>query len=267
MAGDREDRFGGIARLFGAAALERLESTRITVIGLGGVGSWTVEALARSGVGTLTLIDLDDVCITNTNRQLHAVTNAIGRPKADVLAERVHSINPGCRVTVHRAFLTATNVEAMLADAPSVVVDCIDSGQLKAVLIARCRQRDVAIVTVGGAGGLRDATAVRALDLGLVTGDGLLRKVRRELRTQHGFAPARGRRADRLGVIAIASAETPTYPWTDGTCRAIPEPGASLVLDCASGFGTAAFVTGAFGLAAAGQAIELALEAGPKSAS
>jgi tRNA A37 threonylcarbamoyladenosine dehydratase len=265
VANGRAERFGGVARLYGAAALERLQASRVTVIGLGGVGSWTVEALARSGVGALTLVDLDDVCITNTNRQLHAVAGAIGRPKAEVLAERVASIDPGCSVAVRCTFLTRQNVDDLLADGPRVVVDCIDSGQLKALLIARCRDRGIGVVTVGGAGGRRDPTAVRATDLGLVSGDGLLRKVRRELRTHHGFPGARSRKASPLGVTAITSTEQPTFPWSDGSCHAAPEPGSPLALDCASGFGTAAFATGAFGLAAAAQALELALAPNSRS--
>jgi tRNA A37 threonylcarbamoyladenosine dehydratase len=254
---DHRDRFGGVERLYGAAALDRLAGARVTVIGLGGVGSWTVEALVRSGVGAVTLVDLDDVCVTNTNRQLHALAHTIGRPKAEALAERAVAINPDCAVDPVIAFLTAANAEELLARPTDLVVDCIDTGRLKALVAARGAARGVPVITVGGAGGRRDPTAVRVGDLGLVTGDVLLRKVRRELRSNHGFPHARGGRPTAIGVTCVYSTEQPVYPWSDGTCRAEPEPGSALALDCASGLGTAAFGTGAFGLAAAAEAVRV----------
>jgi len=254
-------RFGGVGRLFGRAGLERLRAAHVCVVGAGGVGSWAVEGLARSGVGALTLIDLDDVCVTNVNRQLPALDGEIGRPKVDVLARRARLINPEIRVEAVAEFFTAATAERLLGAGASVtprfdcVIDAIDSMSNKALLIAECARRGLRCVTVGGAGGKRDASAIRTGDLGESMSDDLLRLVRKKLRRDHGFARGEGH---RYGVRCVYSAEKPVYPWADGTCAAEPEPseaGANLKLDCESGFGTAVFVTGAFGLAAAGEAV------------
>lgn len=250
MTDDYLERFGGLGRLLGAAALPRLQAAHVAVVGVGGVGSWTVEGLARSGLGALTLIDLDDVCVTNINRQLPALDGQIGRPKVEALAERVRLINPACQVTAVTEFFTATSAERLLASAFDYVVDAIDGMSAKALLIAECKRRECRVLTVGGAGGKRDATQIRVGDLGEAWGDDLLRLVRRKLRRDHGF-PA-GEKV-HFGVRCVWSGEHPVYPWADGTCSAEPEPGSNLKLDCASGFGTAVFVTGAFGLAAAGE--------------
>lgn len=253
---DRAQRFGGVARLHGAAALERLRHAHACVVGVGGVGSWTVEALARSGVGALTLVDLDDVCVTNVNRQLPALDGQIGRPKIDVLAERIRAINPACRLTLRAEFFTAGNADRLLAPAHDVVVDAIDGVTNKANLIAACARHGRRCVTIGGAGGKRDATQIRTGDLGEAWGDELLRLVRKKLRRDHGFAGGEGR---RYGIRCVFSGEHPVYPWADGTCGTEPEPGGNLKLDCASGFGTAVYVTGAFGLVAAQEAVGLIL--------
>lgn len=253
MSDGYTERFGGVGRLLGGAALPRLRAAHVCVIGVGGVGSWTVEGLARSGVGALTLIDLDDVCVTNVNRQLPAIDGQIGRPKVAVLADRVRLINPECRVTTLTEFFTAATAEAMLGAARfDCVVDAIDNTTNKALLIAECVRRGLPCVTVGGAGGKRDATQIRAGDLGETGGDDLLRNVRTTLRHEHGFAKGAG---NRYGVRCVYSMEKPVYPWADGTCQASPEPGGNLKLDCASGFGTAVWVTGAFGLAVAQEAV------------
>jgi tRNA A37 threonylcarbamoyladenosine dehydratase len=252
-ATDFADRFGGIARLYGQAGLERLRTAHVCVIGVGGVGSWIVEALARSGLGALTMIDLDDVCITNVNRQLPALDGQIGRPKIDVLAERVRLIQPECQVEAVADFFTAATAEDMLAPRYDFVVDAIDKVTNKCLIIAGCRERQTPVLTVGGAGGKRDGTAVRVADLAYSEQDELLRQVRRKLRRDMGFP--RGMHQD-FGVTCVYSAEKPVFPWANGTCSTEPEPGGdSLTLDCASGFGTATFVTGAFGFAAAGEVV------------
>jgi tRNA A37 threonylcarbamoyladenosine dehydratase len=243
------ERFGGIERLYGRGALKLLAAAHVAVVGVGGVGSWTVEALARSGVGRLTLIDLDDVCITNVNRQLPAFEGQFGRPKIDVLAERVRAIHPGCDVRCEAQFFTRATAAALLDPGYDAVVDAIDKLTNKCVLLAECKARRLQVITVGGAGGKRDGTAVRVRDLAWTEQDELLRLVRRKLRRDFGFP-----RAERepFGIAAVFSPEKPVFPWADGSCTHEPEPGSSLALDCASGFGTASFVTGAFGLAAAG---------------
>lgn len=253
MSDSHAERFGGVGRLFGTASLPRLKSAHVAVVGLGGVGSWTVEGLARSGVGRLTLIDLDDVCITNTNRQLPAVAENVGRPKAEALADRVRAINPECEVDVIMEFLTASNADRLLEPAFDIVVDAIDGTTNKADLIGACARLQKRCVTVGGAGGRRDATQIRRGDLGEAWGDELLKMVRKKLRREHGFARGEG---NRYGIRCIWSPENPTFPWADGTCSAEPEPGSNLKLDCATGFGTAVWVTGAMGLAAAQEAVD-----------
>ena len=199
-------RFGGLARLYGAAGLARLRAAQVLVVGLGGVGSWTVEALARSGVGVLTLVDLDDICVSNVNRQLPALDGTIGRAKAEVLAERVRGINPECRVEARVEFFTEDSAERLLqrgagggergrADrlTPDFVVDAIDSVANKCRLIALCRAQGIPLVSCGGAGGRRDATQVRVVDLARTTHDRLLSEVRKRLRQAHGF-PREGKK-------------------------------------------------------------------------
>ena len=249
---DFEQRFSGLARLYGNAGLARLRAAHVAVIGLGGVGSWAVEALARSGIGALTLIDMDDVCITNVNRQLHAIDGQIGRPKTDALAERVRRINPECRVEIIAQFFTAATSAELLAPRYDFVIDAIDKLSHKCAVITGCREREMNVLTVGGAGGKRDGTAVRVADLADSTQDELLRQVRRKLRRECGFPHGNG---VQFGMPCVYSPERPVFPWSDGTCAAEEEPGSNLKLDCATGFGTATFVTGAFGFAAAGEVV------------
>lgn len=249
---DYLQRFGGLGRLYGTAALPRLRAAHVCVVGVGGVGSWVVEGLARSGIGAITMIDLDDVCLTNVNRQLPATDPNIGRPKVTALADRVKSISPECMVTTVSEYFTGKTAAVLLATRFTWLVDCIDSMSNKALLIAECTRRGQPVVTVGGAGGKRDATRIRIDDLGGAHGDDLLKLVRRKLRRDHGFAKGEG---NHYGIPCVSSQENPVYPWADGTCAAEPEEGSNLRLDCASGFGTAVFITGAFGFAAAGEVV------------
>lgn len=252
MNEDYLQRFGGLGRLYGTAALPRLHAAHVCIVGVGGVGSWVVEALARSGIGAMTLIDLDDVCITNVNRQLPALDGNIGRPKVGALADRVRAINPGCRVTTLSEFFTAKSAEQLLAARFDWVVDAIDGMSNKALLIAECVKRSQPVLTVGGAGGRRDATRIRCGDLGESQGDELLRQVRKKLRRDHGFAQGEG---NIYNVPCVFSNEKPLYPWANGSCSTEQEPGSNLKLDCESGFGTGVFVTGAFGFVAAGEIV------------
>lgn len=251
------DRFSGLARLYGTDALDKLRRARIAVIGTGGVGSWTAEALARSGVGHLTLIDPDEVCITNTNRQLPALEGEYGRLKITILAERLRRIWPGIEVTEVPQFFTASNARELLGGKFDVVVDGIDNARLKAELVVACRDLVLPLVISGGAGGKRNPACVRSDDLNHATNDRLLRLVRKELRKNHGYPPEHVR--DPFGVRAVYSIENARYPWADGSVCDTPEPGSHLQLNCESGFGTATPVTGTFGFAAAAEAIELLL--------
>lgn len=255
---NEDPRFGGIQRLFGAAGFQRLRSAHVCVIGVGGVGSWTVEALARSGIGALTLVDFDEVCISNVNRQLHAVEGEFGKPKIEALARRIRAINPACVVRPQLAFFTPKTADEISAPRYDCVVDAIDDPRNKALLIARCRAAGVPIVTVGGAGGRRDPTAIEVADLARTSHDRLLQEVRKLLRKEHGFP----RDDQPFGVEAVFSREAPVFPQSNRSVCAAREPGMDLRLDCRSGFGTASFVTGAFGFAAAARVVQALAGAG-----
>jgi tRNA threonylcarbamoyladenosine dehydratase len=242
-------RFGGVVRLYGRASKDRFRSARVLIIGIGGVGTWVAEALARSGIGHLGLMDMDDVCVTNTNRQLHAVADAIGRSKTSAMADRLRAIHPEIVLTEWTEFFSSSNQDQVRRDDWDMVVDAIDAVPAKCQLLAHCRSRGLPVVTCGGAGGKRDGTQVRVADLARTIQDPLLRQVRKRLRKEHGFPAGE---TESFGIPAVYSAEPPVFPWADGTVCPSPEEGSSLRLDCSSGFGTAAHVTGAFGLAAAG---------------
>jgi len=254
---NHEARFGGILRLYGKDGQGRLRRAHVCVIGIGGVGSWAVEALARTGIGQLTLVDLDDVCISNVNRQLHAVTGEFGKPKVEVMAARVQLINPDCAVKTEQMLFTAATAETLLATDYDCVLDAIDQTAMKALLIARGRERKLPIVTTGGAGGRRDPTAIRVDDLARSTHDGLLAATRKLLRDAHGF-PRDPRQ--EFGVSCVFSPEAQVFPARDGTVCEKPEAGSNLRLDCRSGYGTATFVTGAFGFAAVAQVVNQIVE-------
>jgi tRNA threonylcarbamoyladenosine dehydratase len=248
------ERFGGIARLYGAGALERLAAAHVAVIGVGGVGSWAVEALVRSGIGRITLIDLDDLCVTNTNRQLPAMTGTIGRAKVEVMAERARAIAPLVQVETCLEFFTEESAEALFNPSWTWVVDAIDDVDAKCLLLAKCRAAGVPVVASGGAGGRIDPTQVRLVDLSESGADPLLRRVRKILRREHGFRAFDG---TPWGIPTVCSPERPVFPWSDGTVCEQPEldVASPLRLDCNSGFGTASFVTATFGFVAASQVI------------
>jgi len=244
-------RFGGIARLYGVDGLARLRKARVIVVGVGGVGSWTVEALARSGVGHLTLVDLDDICVTNINRQLPALDGTVGRSKIDVLAERIHSINPECHVDQRLEFFTAATANELLSIPCDGVIDAIDQVPNKCLLIAECLRRKIPLVVCGGAGGRRDPTAIRVKDLALTSHDPLLAEVRYQLRHEHQFSAE----STNWGVEAVFTTELPVFPQPDGSvCGVRPKGshGVGLRLNCDAGVGAATFVTGAVGFTAAG---------------
>ena len=252
-------RFAGIERLYGQGAVARLLQRHVAVVGLGGVGSWVAEALARSGVGTLTLIDADDLCVSNTNRQLPALEGQYGRNKARVMAERCLAIHPGMTVHALEDFVTPANLEAMLGRGYDLVIDACDSFRSKVELIAWCRRRKLPVITVGAAGGRIDPTLVRVRDLSRTEHDAMLALIRKKLRSEFNFPKGPKR---YFGVPAIYSLENVRYPQADGSvCGLRPQlgPDAALNLDCGSGLGAATHITGAFAFAAAGKALELLL--------
>lgn len=246
-----EARFGGIGRLFGNDGAQRLREAHVCIVGIGGVGSWAVEALARSGVGKMTLVDLDDVCISNVNRQLHALTGTFGKPKVDVMAERVRLINPDCEVHARQEFFLQSNAEAILSEGFDCVFDAIDRVSMKALLIALCCRKNIPIVTTGGAGGRRDPSKIEVNDLAFSSNDRLLKYLRKELRSKHGFSEA----DKSFGVECVFSREPVVYAQNDGTVSCERGDTTDFRIDCSTGFGTASFVTGAFGLVAASRIV------------
>lgn len=250
---DYEARFGALGRLYGRSGLERIQQAHVAVIGLGGVGSWTVEALARSGIGALTLVDMDEVCLSNVNRQLHALNGTVGRSKADVLAERVAQIAPECWVTVENCFFTETTMDRLLAPGFDYIVDAIDATKHKCLLIAESKKRALPLITCGGAGGCVDPSRVQIADLSRTINDPLLLQVRKCLRREYGF-PKQSRH--KFKVDCVFTDELPVFPMSDGSVRCEREAGTDYRLNCDQGFGSAAFLTGTFGFFMAAEVIK-----------
>lgn len=249
-AADRARRFGGVARLYGASGLAAFERAHVAVIGIGGVGSWSVEALARNAIGKLTLIDLDNVAESNTNRQIHALDGNYGKAKVTAMKERIALIDPACEVIEVEDFVEPGNFDTLLGGGFDFVIDAIDSVRTKTALIAWCVEHGQPLITIGGAGGQLDPTRIRIDDLALTIQDPLLSKVRGQLRKSHGFP--RGPKS-RFKVSAVYSDEPliyPDAPERDATEDGEPVGQAGPVgLNCA-GFGSSVCVTASFGFAA-----------------
>ncbi len=253
---DEERRFGGIERLYGAGALTRARAAHVTVIGIGGVGSWAAEALARSGVGRLTLIDLDHVAESNINRQVHALGSTLGAAKVLAMRSRILAINPACDVACIEEFIDERNIAELLPPC-NAVIDAIDHVRAKAALIAHCRRAGLRIVTTGGAGGRTDPTRIELTDLSRTTQDALASKVRARLRKEYGFTRDPKK---KFGVDCVFSpeqsrrgGETCAMPGADGF-----DAGAGL--NCA-GYGSSVAVTASFGFAAAARVLAAILPA------
>jgi tRNA A37 threonylcarbamoyladenosine dehydratase len=243
-------RFGGIARLYGERALERFRAAHVCVIGVGGVGSWVVEALARSAIGHLTLIDLDNVAESNINRQIQATTSTIGLPKIEALKRRIAEINPFCEVTLVEDFIDPDNLDTMIgADRYDYVIDAIDSVKAKAALIAYCSEHGIPMVTSGGAGGQLDPTKVEIRDLARTEQEPLLKKVRKILRARYGFAKGE---KNKYHIDAVFSMEPLRYPDSGDACEV--DANSVTGLNCA-GFGSSMVVTATFGMVAAGHVL------------
>lgn len=255
-----QQRFAGIARLYGVQALERLAKAHFMVIGVGGVGSWTAEALARTGIGELTIIDLDDVCITNTNRQLHALTSTVGKSKVLVMQARLLDINPALKIHAIEDFVDTKNILQLIQPNHHVVIDAIDSVKVKSALIAYCRARKIRLLTVGSAGGKTDVTQIVCEDLGKTVSDPMLAKVRYTLYKQYHFA------RDKTGVRkfrvdAIYCKQQAVFPHPDGeVCQQKTADMAGVKLDCAQGFGSSMMMTASMGLCAAEKAVQRYLQ-------
>jgi tRNA threonylcarbamoyladenosine dehydratase len=238
-----KDRFHGIGRLYGVAALPVLEQSRVMVVGIGGVGSWAAEALARTSIGHIMLVDLDDICVSNINRQSHALNSTVGQMKVEATAARLRDINPQLEVTAETSFLSSKNLQTLLEWNPHAIVDCTDDATNKCLLASTCREQDRLLITVGASGGRRDPGRVKLADLSTTRNDRLLYRIRKMLRQDFGFP---GENEGDFGIPCIYSDERPVYPTSDGCLSHEPQdPGAGL--DCATGYGSATFVTGTFG--------------------
>jgi tRNA A37 threonylcarbamoyladenosine dehydratase len=242
---DFESRFGGIARLYGIKGMTKIREARILVVGIGGVGSWVAEALARTGIGHMTLVDLDDVCVTNINRQVHALNGTVGKFKVDVMKERVALINPFCEVDTKQCFFSPKNLGVIFDKSYDFVVDACDDFTNKCYLIDYCRKNKVPLVVMGGAGGKTDPLQIRVTDMASSANDRLLAKLRKKLRQDFSFPTDN---EGDFGVWSVWSHERAVYPTADG-CVTHKAPGLAKNMDCSEGFGSASFVTGAFAFA------------------
>jgi len=253
---DLARRFGGVSRLYGADGLAKLQAMHLCLIGIGGVGSWAAEAVARNAVGTITLIDLDNIAESNVNRQLHAVEGAFGKAKVTAMAERIKLINPAAVVHEIEDFVTVENATEMLSRNFDGVIDCIDDAKAKAAIAAFCLQNNIPLVMTGAAGGRLEATRIKQADLSQVSHDKLLAKVRNLLRRDYGFAKldAANNKPEKFGVQCVYSDEEVVQP--DRVC----ENGSTAItgLNCA-GYGSSVCVTAPFGFTAAGMLMKLLL--------
>jgi len=235
-------RFGGVSRLYGIEGLSKLVKAHVCVIGIGGVGSWAAEALARNAVGKITLIDLDNIAESNVNRQIHALDGAFGKAKVAAMAERIQQINPYAEVYEIEDFVTIENVLEMMDRSYDIVLDAIDDAKAKVAIAAYCRANKLTLITTGGAGGRLDPTKIKTADMAKATGDRLLAKVRNQLRRDHSFP--KGDKS-KFGIQAVYSDEQIIKP--DATCDA--DAGVT-GLNCA-GYGSSVTVTASFGFVAA----------------
>jgi len=248
---DLARRFGGLERLYGVSGAAAIRASHVMVAGIGGVGSWAVEALARSGVGRLTLIDLDHIAESNINRQIHALEATIGQAKVEAMRERIAQINPSCEVLAIDDFVEPGNWPALLATAreangePAAVIDACDQVRAKVAMAAWARATKSGFITAGAAGGKRLAHKVEIDDLSVVTHDPLLAQLRQRLRKDHG-APREGR---KIGIACVFSRESVAPP--DASC-AVEGDGS---LNC-HGYGSVVSVTATFGQCAAGWVLD-----------
>lgn len=234
-----KERFGGIGRLFGELELTKLQQSHVAIVGVGGVGCWAAEMLARSGVGQITLIDADELCVTNINRQIHALDSTVGQSKVRVMAKRIHDINPGCKINAEERFFMASTADELLVNY-DYLIDAIDSVKHKVLLLAECLQRKIPVVTCGGAGGKTDPACIQSADLAKSSGDRLLKKVRYELRKHHGL-----KNKKKFKIQAVYSDQPMILPF----CEVGEQQ--SFKLDCDSGYGTSPMVISSFGIRAA----------------
>ncbi len=255
---DFERRFGGVRRLYGEAGLARLQAAHVCVIGIGGVGSWAVEALARNAVGELTLIDLDNVAESNVNRQIHALESEFGKAKVTAMHQRIVQINPGCEVREIEDFVTPENVQTLLSQPFDMVIDATDDAKAKVAMAVFCKQNHIPLLVAGAAGGRLDATRIQTADMAYVQGDKLLAKVRNLLRRDYGFPKGNlaVKKSHKFGFTCVYSNEEVIKPDVlQASCDATAGDAAITGLNCA-GYGSSVSVTAMFGFVLAQLAID-----------
>ncbi len=258
LSQDYLNRFGGIARLYGEQSLPILKQAHFAVIGLGGVGTWVAEALARSGIGNITLIEPDEICVTNTNRQIHALQSTIGQSKNAILAERLQLINPEINVHSVEDFLDTHNMRELIDRRFDIVIDAMDMAHIKAALVAYCSAIKLRLIVCGSSGGKLDPKRIKVTDLAHSQADPMLAKIRTQLFRHYNFARDKNR---KFRVDAVFSDEHMVYPKPDGSvCASKKALSDGVKLDCASGFGSSTMVTGTFGFIAAARAVERLLQ-------
>ena len=250
-----EQRFGGIGRLYTPEGLAKLRQSHICVIGIGGVGSWAVEALARSGIGKITMIDMDDICVTNINRQIHALTSTVATLKTEAMKTRIAEINPECQVAIIDDFISPDNLADYLNRGYDYVIDAIDSVKTKAALIAYCKRNKIRLITTGGAGGQTDPSQIQIADLSKTIQDPLASKVRSLLRKEYHFSQNPKR---KFGVDCVFSTQPLIFPKMGEGCEI------SATMNCANGFGAVTIVTATFAFFAVGRVIDKLLQAESK---
>ena len=250
-----EQRFGGIGRLYTPEGLAKLRQSHICVIGIGGVGSWAVEALARSSIGKITMIDMDDMCVTNINRQIHALTSTVATLKTEAMKTRIAEINPECQVEIIDDFISPDNLADYLNRGYDYVIDAIDSVKTKAALIAYCKRNKIRLITTGGAGGQTDPSQIQIADLSKTIQDPLASKVRSLLRKEYHFSQNPKR---KFGVDCVFSTQPLIFPKMGEGCEI------SATMNCANGFGAVTIVTATFAFFAVGRVIDKLLQAESK---
>ena len=246
-----EQRFGGIGRLYTPEGLSKLRQAHVCVIGIGGVGSWAVEALARTGIGTITMIDMDDICVTNINRQIHAMTGTVAQLKTESMKERVERINPECVIEIIDDFISPENIPEYLNRGYDYVIDAIDSVKTKAALIAYCKRNKIKLITTGGAGGQTDPSQIQIADLSKTIQDPLASKVRSLLRKEYNFSQNPKR---KFGVDCVFSTQPLIFPKMGESCEI------SATMNCADGFGAVTMVTATFGFFAVSRVVDKLLK-------
>ena len=237
-----ERRFAGVEKIYGEDAFRQYEHSHVMVIGIGGVGSWAVEALARTGIAELTLIDMDVIAASNINRQLPAMSSTLGREKVEVMAERCYAINPRIKINVVDDYLTPENVKELLANTPDVVLDCIDDVKAKLALMLHCRFNKIPLIVSGGAGGKLDPLKIRVADLSKTEQDPMLAKLRSQLRAKGICKKSK----EKFGITCVYSIDNPF-----SSAEVCPSAG----LRC-GGYGSAVVVTSSFAMVAVSEVLK-----------